>query len=106
MMSSENKTKTIIRSVLEDTGYAYTLADSCNADYAEFASRNALPSFQTALKDPGLSYEKLCKMLRRAAKREAKRQCKTPWSLFMANYLEKHCNSNQSGRDDKEIIVN
>ena len=97
---SSLKTKTVIRRVLEETGYAYTLScesDHSNADFAEYASSHALSSFQQALKDPELTYEQLCKMLRRATSREAGRRCKTPWSIFMANYLEKHENANKPG---------
>ncbi len=101
-MSSKNtvKTKTVIRRVLEETGYAYMVtceSDHVNGDYADYASTHALDSFKSALSDPSLSYEDLCKMLRRAAHREARRQCKTPWSVFMANYLQKHSNSNKTG---------
>ena len=97
---SSLKTKTVIRRVLEETGYAYTIScesDHTNADYAEYASAHALSSFQQALKDPELTYEQLCKLLRRATSRENGRHCKTPWSVFMANCLEKHGNSNKSG---------
>lgn len=97
MSSVTVKTKTVIRKVLEETGYAYTLTcESGNAgsDYAEYASQQALSSFQNALEDPSLSYEDLCKLLRRATSREAGRRCKTPWSLFMANYISRHSNGN------------
>lgn len=99
-MSSTSNTavnkKTVVR-VIEETGFAYSL--SCesgygDADYAEFASAQALRSFQKALKDPHLTYEDLCKLLRRASSREAIRRCKTPWHVFMANYLQRHCNAN------------
>lgn len=98
-MSSYNNIakKQIIRRVLEETGFAYTLncsAGHADADFAEFASAQALDSFKEALKDPSLSYDDLCRMLRKATRREAKRHCKTPWSVFMANYLEKHSNLN------------
>jgi len=97
-MSSRNvKTKTVIRHVLEETGYAYMLScesSHSNADYADYASSHSLSSFRRALRDPSLSYEDLCKILRRASHKENGRRCKTPWSLFMANYLEKHCNNN------------
>lgn len=90
MSSMKIKKQTVIRRVLEETGNAYQ--DVCeyshvNADYAEFASSQALSSFQSALQDPHLSYEELCQMLRRASNNEARRQCKTPWSIFMANYI-------------------
>lgn len=96
---SSKTTKTVIRRVLEETGYAYTLScesSHSNADYADYASSHSLSSFQRALRDPGLTYEQLCKILRHAASKETHRRCKTPWSLFMANYLEKHCNSNKT----------
>lgn len=100
-MSSLIKTesKQVIRRVLEETGFAYTL--NCehthsNADFAEFASCQALDSFKMALKDPNLSYEDLCRILRKATRREARRSCKTPWSIFMANYLEKYANTNDA----------
>ncbi len=101
-MSTKQIRKTIVRKVLEDTGYAYTLTceSHVNSDYADFASTQALESFQRALKDPSLSYDDLCAILRRASSRASSRQCKTPWSMFMANYISKHCNSNvnSSGR--------
>lgn len=93
-------TKTVIRRVLEETGYAYTLScesEHSNADFAEYASAHALSSFQKALKDPELTYEQLCRLLRRATNREAGRRCKTPWSIFMANCLEKQGNKNDIG---------
>lgn len=102
MSSIAVKKKTVIRRVLEETGYAYKISceiDHPNADYAEYASSQALSSFQSALQDPALSYEDLCQMLRRATSNEAKRQCKTPWSLFMANYIAtRHSNSNTGAR--------
>ena len=90
--------KTVVRKVLEDTGYAYTLTceSHVNSDYADFASTQALESFKTALKDPNLTYDDLCKMLRRASSKASSRQCKTPWSMFMANYISRHCNNNAS----------
>lgn len=97
---TQKDTRTIIRRVLEETGYAYMLsceAYPSNADYAEYASSQALGSFRTALMDPELSYEQLCHMLRRATRREATRRCKTPWSVFMAGYLTRHSNANEQG---------
>ncbi len=98
MSSMNTQKKTVIRRVLEETGYAYKLScayDHPNADYAEYASAQALSSFQSALQDPELSYEDLCQMLRRATSKEVKRQCKTPWSIFMANYIAtRHANGN------------
>lgn len=97
---SSIKMKTVIRRVLEETGYAYSLScesEHSNADYAEYASSHSLSSFQAALKDPELTYENLCRLLRRATSRESSRACKTPWSIFMANCLEKHSNANESG---------
>jgi hypothetical protein len=98
MSSLEGNTqrKQVIRRVLEETGFAYTLNCECgagNADYAEYVSAQALDSFKAALKNPNLSYEDLCRLLRKATRREAQRSCKTPWSVFMANYLDKHANS-------------
>lgn len=101
MSSVSTKTKTVIRHVLEETGYAYTLScesNPTNADYAEYASSQALSSFQAALQDPSLSYEALCQMLRRASNKEAIRRCKTPWSLFMANYLSRQTANQGSSR--------
>lgn len=98
-MSTKSIKKTVVRKVLEDTGYAYTLTceSHVNSDYADFASTQALESFQRALKNPNLSYEDLCQVLRQASSRASSRQCKTPWSMFMANYISKHCNSNSAG---------
>lgn len=105
------KTKETVLKVLEDTGYAYTLTceSHVNADYADFASTQALHAFKEALKNPDLTYDDLCAMLRKASSRASNRQCKTPWSMFMANYISKHskvnahkmpkiANSNGSGR--------
>ncbi len=95
-MNNKPIRKTVVRKVLEDTGYAYTLTceSHVNADYADYASTQALESFKTALKNPDLTYEDLCKILRKASNRASSRQCKTPWSMFMANYISKHCNNN------------
>lgn len=95
-MSPRPIKKTVVRKVLEDTGYAYTLSCEAhiNSDYADFASSQALDSFKSALKNPNLTYDDLCAILRKASSRASSRQCKTPWSMFMANYISKHCNSN------------
>jgi mevalonate pyrophosphate decarboxylase len=97
---SSVKTKTVIQRVIEETGYAFKVTcetENSNADYAEFASSQALPSFQEALNDPGLTYEQLCQILRRASNKAVRRQCKTPWPLFMASHVEKLSNSNKVG---------
>lgn len=95
-MSNKPIRKTVVRKVLEDTGYAYTLTceSHVNSDYADFASTQALESFKTALKKPDLTYDDLCTILRKASTHASSRQCKTPWSMFMANYISKHCNNN------------
>ncbi len=97
-MNTKPIRKTVVRKVLEDTGYAYTLTceSHVNSDYADFASTQALESFKAALKNPELTYDDLCKILRKASNRASSRQCKTPWSMFMANYISKHCNNNSS----------
>ena len=80
----------IVQNVLEETGYAYRLDcenGGTGGDYAEFASRHALTSFRSALNDPDMSYEELCALLRGASNRSGHRRCKTPWSIFMANYI-------------------
>ena len=89
-----------VRKLLEDTGQAYTLMceSHTNSDYADFASSQALESFKVALDNPDLTYDDLCTILRKASTRASSRQCKTPWSMFMANYIAKHSNNNQSGR--------
>lgn len=99
-MSSKPIKKQIVRKVLEDTGFAYTLSceQHVNSDYADYASTQALDSFKGALKNPNLTYDDLCTILRKASNRASSRQCKTPWSMFMANYISKHCNSN-TGND-------
>lgn len=82
-----------VRQVLEDTGFAYTLScesQHLNTDYADFASTQSLRRFKKALKNPDLTYEDLCVMLRKASRRASARQCNTPWSMFMANYIAKH----------------
>lgn len=96
-MSSSVETKKVIHQVLEDTRFAYRIScdhEMLNADYAEFASSQALAEFRRAFGDPELSYEQLCRMLRLATSKERRRQCKTPWAMFMTNYLERNGNSN------------
>lgn len=95
MSSLENKK--VIHRVLEETRYAYkviTEKDQMNADYAEYASSQALTEFRHAFGDPELTYEQLCMMLRSASNKERRRQCKTPWAMFMANFLERNGNQN------------
>ena len=89
--------KKVIHRVLEDTRFAYKVTcemDQLNADYAEYASSQALAEFRRAFGDPELSYEQLCRILRSASNKERRRQCKTPWAMFMANFLERNVNSN------------
>lgn len=96
-MNMKPTKKAKVRKILEDTGFAYTLScesQHINSDYADYASSQALASFQRALKSPDLSYDDLCTILRKASSRASSRQCKTPWSMFMANYISKQCNSN------------
>ena len=88
---------TKVLQVLEDTGFAYTLScetQHLNTDYADYASTKALCSFKQALKNPDLTYDDLCVMLRRASRRASSRQCKTPWSMFMANHISRQSNNN------------
>ena len=104
-MSSKPIRKAKVRKVLEDTGFAYTLScesQHINSDYADYASTQALASFQRALKNPNLSYDDLCAMLRKASSRASSRQCKTPWSMFMANYISKH----SGGGNDSQNTTN
>ncbi|MEM9469055.1 MAG: hypothetical protein AAF988_02725 [Pseudomonadota bacterium] len=85
-----------VQQVLEETNDAYRFmhgAERSKTDYADYASANSLSSFQNALHDPDLTYDRLCKMLRRASIRETHRQCNTPWSSFMASYIEKRANA-------------
>ena len=93
---SPNEKQEKVQKVLEETSNAYKISceSHVNTDYADYASASSLSSFQQALKDPDLTYDQLCKVLRRASIRENHRQCKTPWSLFMANYIQKHSNAN------------
>jgi hypothetical protein len=96
-MTTKPLKKEKVRKILEDTGFAYTLScenQHINSDYADYASSQALSSFQRALKNPDLNYDDLCAILRQASSRASSRQCKTPWSMFMANYISKHCNNN------------
>lgn len=97
-MGSKPIRKAVVRKVLEDTGFAYTLESHVNSDYADYASSQSLELFQRALKNPNLTYDDLCQILRKASSRASSRQCKTPWSMFMANYISKHCGANDSGR--------
>ncbi|MFA5593155.1 MAG: hypothetical protein WC989_07560 [Micavibrio sp.] len=96
-MSSVLKTKNTIHQLLEDTRFAYRVSsemDHLNADYAEYASSQALAEFRRAFGDPELSHDQLCKILRSASNKERRRQCKTPWAMFMANFIERNGNSN------------
>lgn len=96
---SSIKQKKKVQQVLEDTGFAYSLScetEHLNADYADYASTQALRSFQRALKDPNLTYDELCVMIRRASTEANSRQCKTPWSMFMANAINKSANGNHT----------
>jgi hypothetical protein len=91
---SLNNAKKVIQ-VLEETRFAYAIErDRLNADYADYASQQALAEFRCAFGDPELSYEQLCKMLRSASNKERRRQCKTPWAMFMANFIERNGKSN------------
>ena len=101
-MSSKPVKKAKVRKVLEDTGFAYTLScesQHVNSDYADYASTQALESFQRALKNPNLTYDDLCMILRKASSRASSRQCKTPWSMFMANYIAKHCGGSNDSQN-------
>ncbi len=101
-MNSKQKRKATVRKVLEDTGFAYTLScesEHINTDYADYASTQALESFKRALKDPNLTYDDLCGILRKASSRASSRQCKTPWSMFMANYIAKHCGGSNDSQN-------
>jgi len=100
-MSQAIKEKSIkVQKVLEETNDAFRMIceQHVNTDYADYASTSSLSSFQKALKDPDLTYDELCKILRRASIRENHRHCKTPWSLFMANNIQKHGSSNANGQ--------
>ncbi len=95
-MNQQTK-KTKVQQVLEDTEFAYSLScetEHLNTDYADYVGTQALRSFQRALNNPDLTYDELCKMLRGASSQEAHRQCKTPWSMFMANHIQKNANGN------------
>lgn len=94
---NEKNDKKVIHRVLEETRYAYRISsenDHINADYAEYASAQALSEFRRAFGDPELSHEQLCRLLRQASNKERRRLCKTPWAMFMANFLERNGNSN------------
>ncbi|PZQ43257.1 MAG: hypothetical protein DI551_12475 [Micavibrio aeruginosavorus] len=96
-MSSSEAKKKVIHRVLEETRYAYKVScetDHANADYAEYASQQSLTEFRRAFGNPELTYEQLAQILRGASNKERRRQCKTPWAMFMANYLERNGNSN------------
>lgn len=87
-----------IHQVLEDTRYAYRIAcewEHPNADYAEYASMQALKDFQRAFGQEDLTYEQLCLILRKAGSKERRRQCKTPWAMFMTNYLERNVSNSR-----------
>ncbi len=93
MSSFTTDTKKVIHRVLEDTRLAYNIScdwEHPNADYAEYASTQALAEFRHALACEDLTHDQLCMMLRRAAAKERRRQCKTPWAMFMTNYLERN----------------
>lgn len=96
-MSPNIPSKKVIHRVLEETRYAYKLTsemESPNADYAEYASLQSLAEFRRAFGNPELTYEQLCHILRSASNKERRRQCKTPWAMFMANYLERNSAAN------------
>jgi hypothetical protein len=95
-MSSNTPHKKVIHRVLEDTRYAYKLScesDNPHVDYAGYASMQSLSDFRRAFGNPELTYEQLCMILRSASNKERRRQCKTPWAMFMANYLERNGNT-------------
>ena len=96
-MSSNVPNKKVMHRVLEETKYAYRLScetDHPNADYAEYASLQSLAEFRRAFGNPELTFEQLSQILRSASNKERRRQCKTPWAMFMANYLERNGNNN------------
>jgi hypothetical protein len=96
-MSTQLDSKKVIHRVLEDTRFAYDIEkDYLNGDYADYASSQSLNEFRRAFGNPELTYEQLCRILRSASNRERRRQCKTPWAMFMANFLER--NDNTGGR--------
>lgn len=87
--------KKVIHRVLEETRFAYRIMaekDHVETDYAEFASSQAIADFRSAFGDPELTHEQLAKLLRRASNKERRRLCKTPWAMFMSNYLERNDN--------------
>ena len=93
MSSLPNANKVI--QVLEDTRAGYDIEKNhLNGDYADYASSQALSEFRRAFGDPELTYEQLSKILRCATNKERRRQCKTPWAMFMANFIERNGNSN------------
>lgn len=93
-MSSLTNARKVIQ-VLEDTRVAYDIEkDYLNGDYADYASSQAIAEFRRAFGDPELTYEQLSKILRCATNKERRRQCKTPWAMFMANFIERQGNSN------------
>lgn len=92
MSSLPNANKVI--QVLEDTRVGYDIEkDYLNGDYADYASSQAIAEFRRAFGDPELTYEQLSKILRCATNKERRRQCKTPWAMFMANFIERNGNS-------------
>jgi hypothetical protein len=92
MSSLPNANKVI--QVLEDTRVGYDIEkDYLNGDYADYASSQAISEFRRAFGDPELTYEQLSKILRNATNKERRRQCKTPWAMFMANFIERNGNA-------------
>lgn len=88
--------KKVIHRVLEETRFAYRIMaekDHVETDYAEFAACQAIADFRRAFGDPELTCEQLSQILRCASNKERRRQCKTPWAMFMTNYLERNDNS-------------
>lgn len=87
--------KKVIHKVLEETRYAYGISaenDHLNSDYADYASAQALADFRKAFGNPDLTPDQLAQLLRMATSRARTRQCKTPWAMFVANYLERNDN--------------
>lgn len=68
-----------------------------DADYADHTAQKSLNSFRSALQNPDLSQKQLATMLRRALRGQQSRKSQhTYWSAFMASYVSRNANSNNT----------
>ena len=87
-----------LESELEESRMSYRImhesGDNPNIDYAGYCGHMALARFKKLLNDPSLTAEQLAGMMRLAAHRHQKSDPALRWSLFMADYITRHMNTN------------